>query len=240
MRTKSDLKTRFEMTDSGKCAFVLGIELVDNDNGSVMMCQRRYVEDVLKRFGISDCKAVTSPTGISSRLIPSTAATKIDAPFREAVGALMHLMTATRPDIAFAVSYVSRFMENPQVEHWMAVKRILRYLQGTKSHGICFKPDDKIDFCGYSDADWAGDHADRKSTSGYAFILMGAPVSWGSKKQSSVSLSTSEAEYIAQTEDKSGPELKIMEDNQSCIKMTKNPCEPWSGQAHRHQVPPHS
>uniref|UniRef100_A0AAV1UAI2 Reverse transcriptase Ty1/copia-type domain-containing protein n=1 Tax=Peronospora matthiolae TaxID=2874970 RepID=A0AAV1UAI2_9STRA len=243
MRTKSDLKARFEMTDSGKCAFVLGIELVDNDSGSVTMCQRRYVEDILKRFGMSDCKAVTSPTDISSRLIPSTAATKIDAPFREAVGALMHLMTATRPDIAFAVSYVTRFMENPQVEHWMAVKRILRYLQGTKSHGICFKPDDKIDFCGYSDADWAGDHADRKSTSGYAFILMGAPVSWGSKKQSSVSLSTSEAEYIALSlaiqegkwvhrllceildaaEDKSGPELKIMEDNQSCIKMTKNP-----------------
>uniref|UniRef100_A0AAV1UYB6 Polyprotein n=1 Tax=Peronospora matthiolae TaxID=2874970 RepID=A0AAV1UYB6_9STRA len=121
----------------------------------------------------------------------------MDAPFCEAVGALMHLMTATRPDIAFAVSYVSRFMENLQVEHWMAVERILRYLQGTKSHGIGFKSDDKVDFCGYLDADWAGDHVDRKSTSGYALILMGAPVSWGSKKQSSVSLSTSEAEYIA-------------------------------------------
>ncbi|CAI5730422.1 unnamed protein product [Peronospora destructor] len=134
-------------------------------------------------------------------------------------------------------------MENPQVEHWMAVKRILRYLQGTKSHGICFQPGDTLDFCGYSDADWAGDHADRKSTSGYAFILMGASVSWGSKKQSSVSLSTSEAEYIALSltiqegkwvhrllcemlaaaMDTSECELKIMEDNQSCIKMTKNP-----------------
>uniref|UniRef100_A0AAV1UZ30 Uncharacterized protein n=1 Tax=Peronospora matthiolae TaxID=2874970 RepID=A0AAV1UZ30_9STRA len=166
--------------------------------------------------------------------------TKIGAPFHEAVGALMHLMTATLPDIAFAVSYVSCFVESPQVEHRMAVKRILRYFQGTKSHGICFKSDDKIDFCGYSDADWAGDHADRKSTSGYAFILMGAPVSWGSIKQSSVSLSTNEAEYIALSltiqegkwvhvrdsgcrRVKSGPELKIMEDNQSCIKMTNNP-----------------
>ncbi|KAG2870465.1 hypothetical protein PC115_g25113 [Phytophthora cactorum] len=88
-------------------------------------------------------------------------------------------------------------MENPQDEHWVAVKRIFRYLQGTKTHGICFKPGNKIDFRGYSDADWAGDLADRKSTSGYTFMLMGAPVSWGSKKQSSVSLSTSEAEYIA-------------------------------------------
>ncbi|KAG2763652.1 hypothetical protein PC113_g25627 [Phytophthora cactorum] len=98
-------------------------------------------------------------------------------------------MTATRPDIAYAVGYVSRFMENPQEEHWVAVKRIFRYLQGTKTHGICFKPGDNIDFRGYSDADWAGDLADRKSTSGYTFMLMGAPVSWGSKKQSSVSLS---------------------------------------------------
>ncbi|KAG2956824.1 hypothetical protein PC118_g24293 [Phytophthora cactorum] len=185
------------MTDSGKCTFVLGIELVDGPDGSVTMCQRRYVDDILKRFGMDECKAVVSPVDISTRLISSDAATKVNAPFREAVGALMHLMTATRPDIAYAVGYVSRFMENPQEEHWVAVKRIFRYLQGTKTHGICFKPGDNIDFRGYSDADWAGDLADRKSTSGYTFMLMGAPVSWGSKKQSSVSLSTSEAEYIA-------------------------------------------
>ncbi|KAG2864192.1 hypothetical protein PC114_g28083 [Phytophthora cactorum] len=117
-----------------------------------------------------------------------------------------------------------------------------RYLQGTKTHGICFKPGNKIDFRGYSDADWAGDLADRKSTSGYTFMLMGAPVSWGSKKQSSVSLSTSEAEYIALSlaiqegkwihrllceiltaANETRPELMIREDNQSCIKMTKNP-----------------
>uniref|UniRef100_H3H220 Reverse transcriptase Ty1/copia-type domain-containing protein n=1 Tax=Phytophthora ramorum TaxID=164328 RepID=H3H220_PHYRM len=241
-RTKTDLKTRFEMTDSGKCAFVLGIELVDGPDGSVTMCQRRYVDDILKRFAMDECKAVVSPVDMSTRLVLSDAAAKVNAPFREAVGALMHLMTATRPDIAYAVGYVSCFMENPQEEHWVAVKRIFRYLQGTKTHGICFKPGDKIDFRGYSDADWAGDLADRKSTSGYAFMLMSAPVSWGSKKQSSVSLSTSEAEYIALSlaiqegkwihrllceilaaANDTGPELMIREDNQSCIKMTKNP-----------------
>ena len=132
-----------------------------------------------------------------SKLVLCSSATKIDAPFREAVGALMHLTTSTRPDIAYAVSYVSRFMENPQVEHWMAVKRIFRYLQGTKTHGICYKPSDNINFYGYSSADWAGDLADCKSTSGHLFMLQGVPVSWGSKKQPSVSLSTSEAEYIA-------------------------------------------
>ncbi|KAG4036942.1 hypothetical protein PC123_g27489 [Phytophthora cactorum] len=223
-RTKTDLKTRFEMTDSGKCAFVLGIELVDGPDGSVTMCQRRYVDDILKRFAMDKCKAVVSPVDMSTRLVPSDAATKVNAPFREAVGALMHLMTATRPDIAYAVGYVSRFMENPQEEHWVAVKRIFRYLQGTKTHGICFKPGDNIDFRGYSDADWAGDLADRN------------------KKQSSVSLSTSEAEYIALSlaiqegkwihrllceilaaTNETGPELKIRKDNQSCIKTTKNP-----------------
>uniref|UniRef100_A0AAV1TJE1 Polyprotein n=1 Tax=Peronospora matthiolae TaxID=2874970 RepID=A0AAV1TJE1_9STRA len=76
----------------------------------------------------------------------------------------MHLTTATRPGIALTVIYVARFMEKPQVEHWMAVKRIVRYLHGSKSHGICSKLDDKVDFYGYSDAVWAGDHAYRKST----------------------------------------------------------------------------
>ena len=188
------------------------------------------------------CKAVKSPVDTSSKLILSNSATKVDAPFREAVGDLMHLTTATRPDIAYAVNYVSRFMENPQVKHWMAVKRIFRYLQGTKTHGICYKPSDKINFGECSDANWAGDLASRKSTSGYVFMLQGAPVSWGSKKQSSISLSTSEAEYIALSLEiqegkwihrllceimtaasEDGPELVIHEDNQSCIKMTKNP-----------------
>ncbi|KAG4217527.1 hypothetical protein PC116_g33992 [Phytophthora cactorum] len=80
------------MTDSGKCVFVLGIELVDGPDGSVTMCQWRYVDDILKRFGMDECKAVVSPADMSTRLVPSDAATKVNAPFREAVGALMHLI----------------------------------------------------------------------------------------------------------------------------------------------------
>uniref|UniRef100_A0AAV1TV48 Integrase catalytic domain-containing protein n=1 Tax=Peronospora matthiolae TaxID=2874970 RepID=A0AAV1TV48_9STRA len=192
-QTKADLKTRFEMTDSGKCTFVLGIELVDESDGSVTMCQRRYVNDILKRFGMDECKATASPLWEL---------------------ALMHLTTATRPDIAYAVGYVSRSMENPQQEHWTAVKRIFRYLQGTKSHGLRFQPSDKIDFRGYSDADWAGDHADRKSTSGYTFMLMGAPEGkWVHRLLCEILAAANEP----------GPDLVIREDNQSCIKMTKNP-----------------
>uniref|UniRef100_A0AAV1V9L0 Reverse transcriptase Ty1/copia-type domain-containing protein n=1 Tax=Peronospora matthiolae TaxID=2874970 RepID=A0AAV1V9L0_9STRA len=191
-QTKNDLKTRFR------------------NDGQRQVC-RRYVDDILKRFGMDDCKAVASPVDMSSRLVSSDATTKVDAPFREAVGALMHLTTATRPDIAFAVGYVSRFMENPQEEHWVAVKRIFRYLQGTKTHGICYKPSARIDFRGYSDADWAGDLTDRKSTSGYTFMLLEGK--WIHRLLCEIMMAANEE----------GPELMIHEDNQSCIKMTKNP-----------------
>ncbi|NJI21337.1 hypothetical protein HBJ00_22160, partial [Aeromonas veronii] len=101
---KRQLKSRFEMTDSGKCSFILGIEVVDNADGSVTLSQARYINDILERFGMQDCKPAASPVDISMKLVSSDAMTKLDAPFREAVGALMHLMTSTRPDIAFAVA----------------------------------------------------------------------------------------------------------------------------------------
>ena len=181
------------MTDSGACKFILGIELVDHDGG-VTLCQRRYIKDILQRCGMESCKPVSSPVDISIKLAKvDIEATMIDAPYREAVGALMHLMCATRPDIAFAVGMVARYVECPQTTHWTAVKRIFRYLQGTTSHGIRFKSNGDLNFMCFSDADWADDITDRKSTSGYIFTLAGGPVSWGSKKQSSVSLSSSEA-----------------------------------------------
>ncbi|KAG6616458.1 Integrase catalytic core protein [Phytophthora cinnamomi] len=221
---KRQLKSRFEMTDSGKCSFVLGIEVVDNADGSVTLSQARYINDILERFGMQDCKPAASPVDISMKLVSSDAMTKLDAPFREAVGALMHLMTSTRPDIAFAVGYVSRFMENPQVEHWIAVKRIFRYLQGTKSHGIRFSPGKDIDFQGYSDADWAGDLSDRKSTSGYLFQVAVRA------EYIALSFAIQEGKWVHKllceilvAAGGVAPELKIFEDNQSCIKMTKNP-----------------
>ena len=99
--------------------------------------------------------------------------------FAKRVGVLMHLMTATRPYIAFAVGYVSRFMKNAQVTHWAVVKRIFRYMKDTQTHdGVCFKPGNMVDLCGFSAADWAGDHAERKSTSRNVFTLRSASVSW--------------------------------------------------------------
>jgi len=111
----------------------------------------------------------------------------------------MYAQLATRPDLAYGISVVSRFSNNPGVAHWQAVKRILRYLKGTKDMKLCFSNKDSNSIIGYSDADWAGDSEDRKSTTGYLFMTQGGAISWNSKKQPTVALSTTEAEYMALT-----------------------------------------
>jgi hypothetical protein len=120
-------------------------------------------------------------------------------PYSSAVGSLMYAMVCTRPDIAHAVGVVRRYMNNPCKEHWEAVKWILRYLRGTTTHALCFGGSDTF-LQGYVDLDMAGDKDNRRSTTGYVFTIGGTTVSWISKLQKVVSLSTTEAEYVAATE----------------------------------------
>ncbi|UYV85057.1 K02A2.6-like, partial [Cordylochernes scorpioides] len=120
-----------------------------------------------------------------------------NVPYAEAIGCLMFLAVCTRPDIAFAVNNLSRFMAAPVLPHWNALKRIFKYLKGTLDSGILYKRKDVIKLIGYSDSDFAGDIDTRRSTSGYIFLLAGGPVTWTSQRQSVVALSTTEAEYIA-------------------------------------------
>ena len=159
--------------------------------------------------------------------------------YQSAVGSLLYLSTRSRPDLAFAVGNAARYCSQPSQQHWSAVKRIFRYLRGTTDLGLLYQPDN-ADLAGYSDADWAGDINDRKSTSGYVFMMSGSAISWRSKKQSSVALSTAEAEYIALSsatqeamwlrhlfsslmkEYQRCIPTTIYEDNQSTICMTKN------------------
>ena len=161
--------------------------------------------------------------------------------YQSAVGSLLFLSTKTRPDIAYAVSTVARFSSKPSKHHWTAVKHIMRYLKGASKLGLLYSKDGSDDCFGYSDADWAGDTDDRKSTSGYLFQLSGVAVSWSSKKQTCVTLSTAEAEYIVLSSaaqeaiwihqltknlknDMAAKEpIVIYEDNQSAICMAKNP-----------------
>jgi hypothetical protein len=117
-------------------------------------------------------------------------------PYANAVGSLMYAMMCTRPDICYAVGLVSKFQSNPGLAHWKAVKRILRYLKGTMDYVLCYQGLD-LRLVGYSDADWGGNIDERKSTSGYVFLLNNGAITWSSKKQSCIALSTMEAEYVA-------------------------------------------
>lgn len=121
-------------------------------------------------------------------------------PYSSAVGSLMYAMVCTRPDLAYAVSVVSRFMGQPGKEHWQAVKRIFRYLRGTSDVGLIFGGDTQCSVAGYSDSDYAGDIDSRRSMTGYVFTLGCSVVSWKATLQATVTLSTTEAEYMALTE----------------------------------------
>ena len=196
---KTDLSRKFDTKDLGKLSYFLGMKIEQNEqNGSVWIGQRAYTENLLKKVGMEDCKPVSTPVDISSKLTHATDEDDcVDQHgYQSAIGSLMYLSVSTRPDISFAVSSLARFSSKQKKEHWTAVKRLLRYLKGTTMYGILYTKGGANECIGFSDADWAGDTNDRKSTSGYVFMLSGGAVSWSSKKQKCVALSTAEAEYI--------------------------------------------
>jgi len=145
---------------------------------------------------MQDAKSVATLVDTSTKLVKAVEDDVLadQSLYQSAVGSLLYLSTSTRPDIAFAESNVAKFSANPTKRHWTGVKRILRYLKGTSDLGLHYTSNDVDNLVGYLDSDWAGDLDGRKSTSGYLFKLCGAPISWRSKKQTSVALSTAEAE----------------------------------------------
>ena len=173
----------------------------NSKTGEIWIGQPAYTQAVIKKFGLEHCKPVTTPVTPGMKLLKATEQSEmVDAAlYQSAVGSLLYLSGWTRPDIAFSVSNVARFCSSPTKEHWTAVKCIFRYLKGTYNYGLLYSPNADNDgtMIGYSDTDWAGDMNDRKSTSGYLCMMSGAAVSWKSRKQTCVALSTAEAEYIA-------------------------------------------
>ena len=194
---KADLGKRFLLKDMGELHYFLEVS-VRQHSERTWIGQPAYTQAVLKKFGMENCEPARTPVSSGLKLLKATdESDSADATmYQSAVGNLLYLSGWTRPDIAFAVSNVARFWSNPTKEHWSAVKRILRYLKGTAHYGLMYFTDNNA-LTGYSDADWAGDVNDRKSTSGYLFMLGGAAVSWKSRKQTCVALSTAEAEYLA-------------------------------------------
>lgn len=203
---KIKLKEKFKMKDLGNVKDVLGMHIErQGDVGSIKINQRFYIESALKKFGMTECNPMDTPLELNVNAIIADSEPKmnkdklINEPYRELVGCLMYLANASRPDIAFAANVLSRFNQNPKEIHWKMAKRVLRYLKGTVDYGINYVSE-KNSIVAYSDSDWGGDTLDRKSNTGYVVCLAGGPISWTSKKQRTVALSTMEAEYMALSE----------------------------------------
>ncbi|KAJ4719034.1 Retrovirus-related Pol polyprotein from transposon TNT 1-94 [Melia azedarach] len=193
---KQQLYQKFEMTDLGEMKFFLGLQVHQTAEG-IFVSQQAYVINMLKKFRMQHCKPTSTPLIVNQKLTKFDGDTKADAfRYRSLVGSLLYL-SATRPDIMFATSLLSRFMQNPSQVHFGAGRRVLRYLKGTHDFGIWFKPEAELNLFGYVDSDWAGCIDDGKSTSGYAFSVGSGMFSWCSKKQDVVAQSTAEAEFIA-------------------------------------------
>lgn len=192
------LSEDFEMKMEKNPSSYLNIAIEMNEK-EIRLSQTGYTETVLKNFGMHDAKPVATP------MIPAYSKTpdplsKTKFQYREAVGSLLYLSNKTRPDIAFAVSYASRFLDSPKESDVETVKRTLRYLKGNSNDGIAFKREGDLKLEIFCDSDFAGDVTTRKSTSGYVIFLNKGPVTWTSRKQSLVALSSTDAEFIAATE----------------------------------------
>jgi Reverse transcriptase (RNA-dependent DNA polymerase) len=205
---KSALSTEFKMTDVGDVNTILNIKISrDRKNGTLSMGQTHYAQTILERFNLemSEGKNLPLPIGtkLTSHLSPITPEEKLkmtSCPYREAVGSIMYLMTGTRPDLASSIQLVSRFSSNPGPLHWEMVKNIFRYIQKTKSMKLTFTRQGHVKVAGYCDADWESCIDTRRSTTGYVFTLGGGAVTWCSRRQKSVALSSCESEYVAACE----------------------------------------
>ena len=201
-KLKSSLCKNYQMKDLGKLEYFLGVNVSQN-NGGIFIHESAYINSLLSKYDFANAKSVSTPVDCSSYLEKATDSCELFdiEKYQFTVASLLYLSTRTRPDITYAVCNVAKFCSKPTVKHWTAVKRIFRYLKGTINVGILYKKQrtsDSSNKCiGFSDADWAGDRADRKSTSGYCFRLNNGLISWRTNKQSCVALSTAEAEYVA-------------------------------------------
>ncbi|UYV66146.1 hypothetical protein LAZ67_4000486 [Cordylochernes scorpioides] len=176
---KESMKKIFKIKDLGKINYCLGIRIQTEKDGSISIDQEKYIEELLAKYRMKEAKPISTPMDSNSKL------TKISS-----------IEVSTRPDIAYAVSALGQFSNDPRRQHWNAAKRVLRYLKGTLCLKITYEKTNETLY-GCVDADWGGNLADRKSQTGLVFFLARGPIAWESKKQQTVALSSTESEYIA-------------------------------------------
>jgi hypothetical protein len=223
----------------GELRYFLGFQIKQLQEGTFIN-QTKYIQDILKKFGMQDAKPIKTPMGTNGHLNLDTGGKSVDQKvYWSMIRSLLYLC-ASRPDIMLSVCMCARFQADPKEVHLRAVKRIMRYLVYTPKFGLWYPRGSTFDLIGYSDADWAGCKIERKSTSRTCQFLGRSLVSWVSKKQNSVALSTTEAEYIdvghccaqllcmRQTLRDYGYKLSkvpLLCDNGSAIRMAENPVE---------------
>jgi Reverse transcriptase (RNA-dependent DNA polymerase) len=191
------LRKFFRITDLGEVRYILGVEVIRNDHGDLLLTQRQYAKEILSKFGMQNSKPLSTPMDPNVKLTKSVESETVNVPYREVIGSLMYLSVATRPDISAAVCVLSKYCGEPKQCHWDAVKRVLRYLVFTVESGLVYRFEEQLSCYGFCDSDYGGDEETMRSTSGYAFVLGGAAIAWSSRLQPTVALSTTEAEYMA-------------------------------------------
>jgi len=194
-----DLRTEFAVKDLGALHFFLGIEVLHPSSGGLLLSQRKYAFELLRRSGMLKCKPAHTPMSASDKLsaLDGDLLSPDDATlYRSIVGGLQYL-TVTRPDLSYVVNRVCQYLHAPRDSHWSAVKRILRYIRFTLSTGLSFGSASTDLLSAFSDADWAGNVDDRRSTGGYAIFFGGNLIAWSARKQNTVSRSSTESEYKA-------------------------------------------
>jgi hypothetical protein len=240
---KRKLMNEFKMRDLGKLSWILGMK-VERSKDKIEISQEAYTNSIIEKFGMKEAKI--APTPLPSKIEQLVISKESKVPFnnikryQQIIGALIYLSNTIRPDITFSVNFLARKMSEPSQQDYLLAKRILRYLKGTADLKLTFDKKNKV--VGYSDASYAEDKNDRKSTGGYVFNMNGGAISWKSQKQKIVTLSSCEAEYVTLSEaakeamwlrklirdvdnKKSESPIIIFEDNQSTIKTAKNPIQ---------------
>ena len=235
---KREMSSNFEMSDLGLLTYYLGIE-VRQEKGRITLSQGRYASKILSETGMNECNATQTPMEFGLKLLKAEEEENIDEKeYRRKIGCLCYLLH-TRPDLAFSVGLLSRYMHDPKTSHGAALKAVLRYVKGTTTLGLVYKQASTMEIKGFSDSSHNIDEDDGRSTTGHIFYLNDCPITWCSEKQETVALSSCEAEFMAATEaakqaiwlqdlleEVTGqPRQKIVVrlDNKSAIALTKNP-----------------
>lgn len=239
-KAKDKLKAVVDMKDLGEIQWFLGVKVEQNRKaGTIKISQPSYIKEILEKAGMTTCNPCTTPIDKNLTLIPTTTPQSHPS-YANLIGMLMWASLATRPDIAYATSFLARFTHANGPEHLTVVKRVFRYLSETIDHGVTYHQSADFDnSVMYMNADYAGNKHDRRSISGYISIFAGGAFSWSSTRQTTMALSTMEAEYTAscnairqvrwyqQLLEELGftdtNEYKVLIDNRAAKSLTENP-----------------